>query len=96
VIVHVADVGAIGGWAAEVPTAARELAAAFWPGPLTLVLKRDARVPDLITGGRDTVAAFAGASMGRALLQRFGGAVAAPSANRFGRIKPDDGAARHR
>ena len=89
VIVHVADVGAIGDWAAEVPAAARELAAAFWPGPLTLVLKRDARVPDLITGGQDTVGLRSPAHpWARALLQRFGGAVAAPSANRFGRISP--------
>ena len=89
VIVHVADVGAIGDWAAEVPPAARELAAAFWPGPLTLVLKRDARVPDLITGGQDTVGLRSPAHpWARALLQRFGGAVAAPSANRFGRISP--------
>ena len=89
VIVHVADAGAIGDWAAEVPAAARELTAAFWPGPLTLVLKRDARVSDLITGGQDTVGLRSPAHpWARALLQRFGGAVAAPSANRFGRISP--------
>jgi len=89
VIVHVADVGAIDDWAAEVPATARELTAAFWPGPLTLVLKRDARVPDLITGGQDTVGLRSPAHpWARALLQRFGGAVAAPSANRFGRISP--------
>jgi len=89
VIVHVPDVAAIGAWAVEVPAAARELAAAFWPGPLTLVLKRDARVSDLITGGQDSVGLRSPAHpWARALLQSFGGAVAAPSANRFGRISP--------
>ncbi len=89
VIVHVADAGTLGEWTAEVPTAARELTAAFWPGPLTLVLKRDARVSDLITGGQDTVGLRSPAHpWARALLQRFGGALAAPSANRFGRISP--------
>ena len=89
VIVHVADAGTIDDWAVEVPTAAHELTAAFWPGPLTLVLKRDVRVSDLITGGQDTVGLRSPAHpWARALLQRFGGALAAPSANRFGRISP--------
>lgn len=97
VIVHLADAAQLDAWAADVPEAARKLAAAFWPGPLTLVLKRAPAVPDAVTGGQDTVglrvpshpvarallAAFAGEADGRT----FGG-VAAPSANKFGRVSP--------
>jgi L-threonylcarbamoyladenylate synthase len=89
VIVHVADAAALDDWAREVPAAARRLAATFWPGPLTLVLKRAARVDDVVTGGQDTIGVRAPAHpWARALLQAFGGALAAPSANRFGRISP--------
>ena len=55
-IVHIADAAALADWAREVPAYARVLAQRFWPGPLTLVLKRDRRVPDAVTGGQDTVA----------------------------------------
>ncbi len=96
-IVHLADVAQLPLWAAQIPPAAQQLAAAFWPGPLTLVLKRAAGVPDCVTGGQDTVGlripghpvalallrAFARAAGGR----RYSG-VAAPSANKFGRISP--------
>ena len=96
-IVHLADVAQLPLWAAQIPPAAQRLAAAFWPGPLTLVLKRAAGVADCVTGGQDTVGlripghpvalallrAFAGAAGGR----RYSG-VAAPSANKFGRISP--------
>jgi L-threonylcarbamoyladenylate synthase len=89
VIVHVADASAIDDWAREVPASARALAAAFWPGPLTLVLKRSPRALDVVTGGQDTVGLRCPAHpWARALLQSFGGAVAAPSANRFGRLSP--------
>ena len=89
VIVHVPDAAALKQWAAEVPEMARKLAAAFWPGPLTLVLKRSAAVSDLITGGQDTVGLRCPAHpWAQALLVAFGGAVVAPSANRFGRISP--------
>jgi L-threonylcarbamoyladenylate synthase len=89
VIVHVADASAIGEWAREVPDSARALAAAFWPGPLTLVLKRSARALDVVTGGQDTVGLRCPAHpWARALLQAFGGALAAPSANRFGHLSP--------
>ena len=89
VIVHVADAQSLDRWAREVPDAARKLAAAFWPGPLTLVLPRATHVNDLITGGQDTIGLRAPAhAWARALLQAFGGALAAPSANRFGRISP--------
>jgi L-threonylcarbamoyladenylate synthase len=89
VIVHVGDGAALEDWAREVPEAARRLAAAFWPGPLTLVLKRAKSVDDVVTGGQDTIGLRAPAHpWARALLQAFGGALAAPSANRFGRISP--------
>jgi L-threonylcarbamoyladenylate synthase len=94
VIVHIPDAAAMHHWAAEVPAAAEALAAAFWPGPLTLVLKRSAVVSDLITGGQDTVGLRCPSHpWAQALLKAFGGGVAAPSANRFGRISPTS--ARH-
>lgn len=71
------------------PAAARELAEAFWPGPLTLVLPRREIVPDLATAGLDTVAVRVPAHPAAlALLRAVGGPLAAPSANRFGRISP--------
>jgi L-threonylcarbamoyladenylate synthase len=76
-------------WVADVPEQARTLAERFWPGPLTLVLRRGRRVPDEVTGGQDTVALRVPAHpVAQRLLAEFGGAVAAPSANRFGRISP--------
>ena len=89
VIVHVADASAIDAWARDVPASARALAADFWPGPLTLVLKRSARALDVVTGGQDTVGLRCPAHpWAHALLQAFGGALAAPSANSFGRVSP--------
>jgi L-threonylcarbamoyladenylate synthase len=89
VIVHVADASALDAWAREVPDSARALAAAFWPGPLTLVLRRSPRALDVVTGGQDTVGLRCPAHpWARALLQAFGGALAAPSANRFGGLSP--------
>ena len=89
VIVHVAGRQAIADWASAPPAAADVLTAAFWPGPLTLVLKRGARALDVITGGQDTVGLRSPAHpWAQALLHAFGGALAAPSANRFGRISP--------
>jgi L-threonylcarbamoyladenylate synthase len=65
------------------------LAKEFWPGPLTLILKRSARAKDFVTGGQDTVGLRVPSHpVARELLSRFGGAVAAPSANRFGRVSP--------
>ena len=68
------------------PDAARLLAAAFWPGPLTIVVRRDpARVAAEVTGGRDTVGLrMPDHPVALELLEAFGGGVAAPSANRFG------------
>lgn len=89
VIVHFADAEAAFAWALEVPEAAHVLAAKFWPGPLTLVLKRAAHVGDFITGGQDTVGVrVPGHPVAREVIAAFGGGVAAPSANRFGRVSP--------
>ena len=88
-IVHLGDAAQLDDWARVVPESARRLARRFWPGPLTLVLPRAARVSDAVTGGQDTVALRMPAHpLARAVLTAFGGALAAPSANRFGRISP--------
>ncbi len=88
-IVHFSNFAAARGWAAEVPPAAERLAEAFWPGPLTLVLPKAPAVPAAVTGGQDTVAMRAPAHpVARALLAAFGRGIAAPSANRHGRISP--------
>jgi L-threonylcarbamoyladenylate synthase len=89
VIVHFASIGEAFSWSRDVPAAARQLAERFWPGPLTLVLKRSDRAKDFITGGQDTVGLRVPSHpVARALLESFGGAIAAPSANRFGRVSP--------
>ena len=89
VIVHLADADALDDWAIDVPDAARRLADAFWPGPLTLVLRRAPGVLDAVTGGQDTVGVrVPDQPVALALLRAFGGGVAAPSANRFGRVSP--------
>ncbi len=89
VIVHIGDAGQLERWAREVPEAARKLAARFWPGPLTLVLKRAPGVGDNLTGGEDTIGLrLPGHPVALELLRQFGGGIAAPSANKFGRISP--------
>jgi L-threonylcarbamoyladenylate synthase len=93
-IVHVRDSAAAWELAHTVPDLARALAQRFWPGPLTLVLPKREIVPDLATSGRPCVALRVPAHpVAQALLQAFGGPLAAPSANRFGRISPTDAAA---
>lgn len=88
-IVHVADAVTASRWAGDWPDAAEALAEAFWPGPLTLILPRAANVPDEVTGGQDTVGLRVPAHpVAQALLKAFEGGVAAPSANRFGRLSP--------
>ncbi len=88
-IVHRPAGADLADWADPVPEAARRLAARFWPGPLTLILKRHVRVPDAVTGGQDTVGLRMPAHpVAQALLRAFGSGLAAPSANRFGRISP--------
>jgi L-threonylcarbamoyladenylate synthase len=88
-IVHLGDAEKLGDWADGVPAQARTLAARYWPGPLTIVLRKAAKVPDLVTGGQDTVGLRVPSHpLALALLREFGGGVAAPSANRFGRVSP--------
>lgn len=86
-IVHIADAVQLANWAREIPPAAHQLAKTFWPGPLTMILKRSAAALDVVTGGQDTVALRVPAHpVAQALLRGFGGGVAAPSANRFGHV----------
>lgn len=88
-IVHAHDVDALDGYVAGIPPALRALAARFWPGPLTAIVARGPRTPRAVTGGQDTVAVRVPEHpLARAILAAFGGALAAPSANRFGRISP--------
>lgn len=88
-IVHLAAAEQLGEWAQEIPAVAWRLAERFWPGPLTLILKKAAWVPLEVTGGQDTVGLRVPAHpLALDLLQAFGGGLAAPSANRFGRISP--------
>lgn len=85
-IVHTADPWS---WTSSPPPVATLLAERFWPGPLTMILARNARVPDAVTGGQDTVGIRVPAHPAAlTMLRRFGGGVAAPSANRFGRVSP--------
>jgi L-threonylcarbamoyladenylate synthase len=89
VIVHFAATDAAFEWAREVPEAARKLTKAYWPGPLTLILKRSPLAQDFVTGGQETVGLrLPSHPVARELLQLFGSGVAAPSANRFGRVSP--------
>ncbi len=99
-IVHLAGAGHLDQWARDIPQEAWDLAEAFWPGPLTLILKRAPGVPKAVTGGQDTVGIRVPAhplalALLRAYVQAGGGrnglcGIAAPSANRFGRISPTD------
>ena len=90
-IVHLDDASGLERWARSVPAGARALAQALWPGPLTLILPRAAEVSDVVTGGEDSVGLRVPSHpIARGLLARFaalgGDGVAAPSANRFGRV----------
>jgi L-threonylcarbamoyladenylate synthase len=88
-IVHIGHWELLEGWVDEISGTARVLAERFWPGPLTLVLRRGRRVPLEVTGGLETVAVrVPGHPVALALLAAFGGGVAAPSANRFGSVSP--------
>ena len=88
-IVHIEHPRALERWALSVPPAAAALAEKFWPGPLTLILRRAPAVDLAITGGQDTVAVrVPGHPVAQQLLRAFGGGIAAPSANRFGCISP--------
>ncbi len=97
-IVHIASVDRMGDWASEVPEYAIALARNFWPGPMTLVLKRSELAGDFVTGGQDTVGVrVPDHVVALALLEAFeragGKGVAAPSANRFGHVSPTTAAA---
>ena len=88
-IVHGADAEVLDEYAGTITPDARALAAAFWPGPLTLVVPRTASMPDAVTGGRDTVGLrVPDQPLARAMLRALGAGVAAPSANLFGRTSP--------
>jgi L-threonylcarbamoyladenylate synthase len=87
VIVHLADGASMEKYAVDVLPAARQLAAAFWPGPMTLVVRRGPSIGSLVTGGLKTVGLrVPNHPVAQALLREFGGLIAAPSANRFGRV----------
>ena len=97
-IVHIASMDRMGDWASEVPEYAIALAREFWPGPMTLVLKRSELAGDFVTGGQDTVGVrVPDHIVALALLEAFekagGKGVAAPSANRFGHVSPTTAAA---
>ena len=87
VIVHIDQQKYLKRWVRELSPEAEKLAEAFWPGPLTLVLPRAESVLDVVTGGQDSVAIrIPSHPMAQQLLDAFGGGIAAPSANRFGRL----------
>jgi L-threonylcarbamoyladenylate synthase len=92
-IVHVSSLNALGVWAKEIPDYAISLGRVFWPGPMTLILKRQELAQDYITGSQDSVGIRVPSNpIALELLRRFeslgGLGVAAPSANRFGRVSP--------
>jgi L-threonylcarbamoyladenylate synthase len=92
-IVHIASMELMDKWASEIPEYAIKLARAFWPGPMTLVLKRTELAKNFITGGQDTVAIRVPSNtLANQLLREFeslcGDGIAAPSANRFGKVSP--------
>jgi L-threonylcarbamoyladenylate synthase len=92
-IVHIASMERMGDWASDVPEYAIALARSFWPGPMTLILKRSELAGDFITGGQDSVGVrVPDHVVALALLEAFersgGKGIAAPSANRFGHVSP--------
>lgn len=96
VIVHVAPEVDLAYWCTDIPDAARQLTAAFWPGPLTLILKRASHIPDAVSGGQASIGLRCPSHpLAQQLLRRFAAlkanrqaGVAAPSANQFGRVSP--------
>lgn len=92
IIVHLAPGADVGYWASAVPAQARQLMEAFWPGPLSLILKRAPHIPAAVSGGQDSIGLRCPSHpLAQALLQTFRGGrggVAAPSANKFGRVSP--------
>ncbi|MFM8852655.1 MAG: L-threonylcarbamoyladenylate synthase [Acidimicrobiaceae bacterium] len=93
-ILHIAKTQDLTSWSSDLPSAAHALAEKYWPGPLTLVVRRNNKVSDEITGGRDTVAIRCPSHpITTELLIRLDDAIVAPSANRFGKVSPTS--ARH-
>ena len=97
-IVHIADLKYLEQWISKIPEYAIELARAFWPGPMTLILKRSELAKDFITGNQETVGIrIPDNSLALGLLESFhklgGTGIAAPSANRFGQVSPTNAAA---
>ncbi len=89
VIVHLDDPRYLHRWVSAVPPVAEALAAKFWPGPLTLILPKADNVNDIVTGGQDSIGIRVPSHpMAQQLLNAFGGGIAAPSANRYGRLSP--------
>lgn len=92
VIVHLAPEADLAYWAQDVSSAARKLIAAFWPGPLTIIFKRAAHIPDTVSGGQDSIGLRCPSHpVAQALLRAFKhgkGGIAAPSANKFGHVSP--------
>jgi L-threonylcarbamoyladenylate synthase len=92
VIVHLSPEAKLNYWVREIPDEAKKLIAAFWPGPLTLILKRADHIPDAVSGGQDSIGVRCPSHpTAIALLRAFKngqGGIAAPSANKFGRISP--------
>ena len=97
-IVHISNLKQLDKWAREIPEYAIKLARSFWPGPMTLILPRTQLAKDFITGGQDNVGIrIPDQTLALALLTEFekqgGAGVAAPSANRFGKVSPTTAAA---
>ncbi len=89
VIVHLDDPRYLHRWVSDLPPVAEQLAAKFWPGPLTLILPKAQNVNDVVTGGQDSIGIRVPSHpMAQQLLKAFGGGIAAPSANRYGRLSP--------
>jgi len=89
IIVHLPNIEHLASWAADISLEAQLLAKHFWPGPLTLILKKNKTVSNIVTGGQDTVGLrIPSHPVAQALLKTFNGGIAAPSANRFGHISP--------
>jgi L-threonylcarbamoyladenylate synthase len=97
-IVHIADLKYLEQWISEIPEYAIDLARSFWPGPMTLILKRSVLAKDFITGSQETVGIrIPDNSLALGLIEAFhkigGAGIAAPSANRFGQVSPTSAAA---
>jgi L-threonylcarbamoyladenylate synthase len=89
VIVHLDDPRYLHRWVSSVPPVAEALAARFWPGPLTLIFPKAEAVSPIVTGGQDSIGIrIPSHPVAQQLLTAFGGGIAAPSANRYGRVSP--------